>query len=51
MLIGTTGAPFSTIEALQKDYHVWKFTVDGVEYTVSSTFTVTGAATVYVTME
>lgn len=51
MLIGTTGAPFSTIEALQNDSHVWKFTVDGVEYTVSSTFTVTGAATVYVTME
>lgn len=51
MLIGTTGAPFSTIEALQNDSHVWKFTVDGVEYTVSSTFTITGAATVYVTME
>lgn len=51
MLIGTTGAPFSTIEALQNDSHAWKFTVDGVEYTVSSTFTVTGAATVYVTME
>lgn len=51
MLIGTTGAPFSTIEALQNDSHVWKFTVDGVEYTVIDTFTVTGAATVYVTME
>lgn len=51
MLIGTTGAPFSTIEALQNDSHVWKFTVGGVEYTVIDTFTVTGAATVYVTME
>lgn len=51
MLIGTTGAPFSTIEALQNDSHVWKFTIDGVEYTVIDTFTVTGAATVYVTME
>ena len=51
MLIGTTGAPFSTIEALQNDSHVWKFTVDGVEYSVIDTFTVTGAATVYVTME
>lgn len=51
MLIGTTGAPFSTIEALQNDSHVWKFTIDGVEYSVIDTFTVTGAATVYVTME
>lgn len=51
MLIGTTGAPFSTIEALQNDSHVWTFTIDGVEYTVIDTFTVTGAATVYVTME
>lgn len=51
MLIGSTGAPFSTIEALQNDSHVWKFTIDGVEYTVIDTFTVTGAATVYVTME
>lgn len=51
MLIGTTGAPFSTIEALQNDSHVWKFTIDGVEYSVIDTFTITGAATVYVTME
>lgn len=51
MLIGTTGAPFSTIEALQNDSHVWKFTIDGVEYSVIDTFTVTGAATAYVTME
>ena len=51
MLIGTTGAPFSTIEALQNDSHVWKFTIDDVEYSVIDTFTVTGAATVYVTME
>ena len=51
MLIGSTGAPFSSLDAFGSDANVWKFTVGGTEYYVGGIITITGDTTVTVTME